>query len=282
MTGIASNAVADIAEISAKRWNAQLNCSFEPGPDRTTVRRDHSGPLSIQRPYYPEGKTAHVYMLHPPGGVVAYDSLQVNVQCEANASGLVSTPGAAKFYRSDGGLAQAQQTLLCSGGSLEWFPQENIFFNGCHARLRTTISVSSSTAFAWWEINCFGRRRGNAPFESGSVENTMELSVDSTLLLRDRLVVNDHHPLSTSCGLRGYSVSASLVLTPIHTEAIDKVRLLVLEQNGFSTTMFDNVLLIRYLGDSSEIAKNGFIRIWLGLRESFNGMAPQMPRIWAT
>ena len=53
-------------------WSAHLQLRF--------VRRDkvtrlgawrHFGPLLVQRPFYPEGAPCHVYVLHPPGGIVA-------------------------------------------------------------------------------------------------------------------------------------------------------------------------------------------------------------------
>lgn len=267
---------------SSKHWNARLDISLEKGPDRTIVRRNHTGPLAIQRPYYPEGMPAHVYLLHPPGGVVAHDNLQINVSCEAGSHGLVSTPGATKFYRSDSGLARAFQSIKCNRGSLEWFPQENIFFNGCLAQLQTRLNLSGASSLAWWEINCFGRPQGKAPFETGSVENTMELTIDSNLVLRDRLVVNEDHPVSTSCGLRGNNVVGTLLLTPLHAEAIESARSILMDKDAFSATTFNSVLIIRYLGDSSEEAKSGFIKVWSGLRRSLNGTTAMMPRIWAT
>ncbi len=40
-------------------------------------------------------------IVHPPGGLVEGDTLRVTVQADAGAHGLVSTPGATRFYRSD-------------------------------------------------------------------------------------------------------------------------------------------------------------------------------------
>ena len=275
-------AVTDAVGTMANQWSARLNVSFEAGPERTTVRRNHTGPLAIQRPYYPEGKTAHVYLLHPPGGVVAQDHLQINVTCEEAAHGLVSTPGATRYYRSDGGLAHTVQTIECEGGALEWFPQENIFFSGCHARLKTSLSVSSTSRLAWWEINCFGRPHGKVPFENGSVENIMELSINASLVLKDRLIVNDEHPISATCGLRDCSVVGTLVFTQVHPATVESARSAVMDKAGFSATTFDNVLIVRYLGDSSEDAKAGFIKVWSVLRCALNGKTSMAPRIWAT
>ena len=265
-----------------QQWKAHLRCRFQPGPGRTIVRREHIGPLTIQRPFYPEGDLAHVYILHPPGGVAAGDQLRISINAEKNSAALVSTPGAARFYRSDSGIAGVRQDIECDGGSLEWLPQENIFFSGCEARLNTSITIRNGTSLAWWEINCFGRARGNVPFCNGSVHNTVQLFSDSNLLLRDRLVVDSKHGLNMSCGLRSNSVTGMLVLTPLQIESLDIARKLSRDIDGFSSTFFDGLLLVRYLGNSSESAKSGFIRIWSGLRPSINNRPAHRPRIWAT
>ena len=46
----------------------------------------------------------HLYVLHPPGGVVAGDSLDVRLQLTEAAHVLITTPGAGRFYRTDAGL----------------------------------------------------------------------------------------------------------------------------------------------------------------------------------
>lgn len=265
-----------------QQWKAHLRCRFQPGPGRTIVRREHVGPLTIQRPFYPEGDLAHVYILHPPGGIAAGDHLRVSIKAETNSAALVSTPGAARFYRSDSGIAAVKQDIECVGGSLEWLPQENIFFSGCEARLNTRITIENDTALAWWEINCFGRTRGDVPFAEGSVHNTVQIFSDSNLLLRDRLVVDSMHGLNMSCGLRSNTVAGTLVLTPLQSESLDIVRKLSGDIDGFSSTYFDGLLLVRYLGNCSESAKSGFIRIWSALRQSINNRPPHRPRIWAT
>jgi len=282
MSAIAPSVRLESADQQPSGWEAQLNCTFQKGPERTIVRRNHVGPLSIQRPYYPEAETAHVYMLHPPGGVVAGDTLAVNIQCESGSAALMSTPGATKFYRSESRPAIVEQTINSSQASLEWLPQENIFFNGCNAGIKTNIVIDEQSSLAWWEINCFGRNSGNAPFSKGTVQNSLQLHVNSTLVLKERLLVNEQHNIQAYTGLRGFSVSGMLLLTPLPAETISFARNRLNGLAGFSTTCFDNILMVRYLGNSSEEAKNGFITIWSGLRSILNGNEPHMPRIWST
>ena len=278
--GTASNLT--LQDGDSRFWRAELNCTFESGPERTIVRRTHRGPLSMQRPFYPEGDIAHVYMLHPPGGVVAGDQLNTTVNCIPGARGLVSTPGAAKFYRSEGPYANVNQSLSNKGGSLEWFPGENIFFSGSNAKLNTKIELDADASMAWWEINCFGRQSADEPFIEGAVSSVVDVYLDSSLVFRERYLVEDQYPLVMSSGMRNNTVSGTLLLTPLQSHCIDWVREKLKKNDQFSCTHFDSMLIVRYLGDSSEEAKLVFADIWSGLRQALNMTAPSMPRIWST
>jgi hypothetical protein len=93
-------------------WQASLELGLSPWHGRTALTyRRQRGPLSVQRPFYPEGDVCHLYLLHPPGGVVGGDGLEIQVNLEADARALVTTPGATKFYRSAGDRAHQFTTL---------------------------------------------------------------------------------------------------------------------------------------------------------------------------
>ena len=115
----------------AQGWPAELHLGFARDAARTAlVERRHLGPLRVQRPFYPEGEgVCHVYLLHPPGGLVAGDDLQVSARVEPGAHALLTTPAAAKLYRSraaSGPARQVQRFEVQGDGILEWLPQESI------------------------------------------------------------------------------------------------------------------------------------------------------------
>ena len=273
---------AGAAANSELGWQAALHCVFDAGPSKTIVRRKHIGPLTIQRPFYPEGEVAHVYLLHPPGGVVGGDQLLVDVQVNANASGLLTTPGATKFYRTEGKLACVNQRLSNSGGSLEWFPQENIFFNGANVALDTTIKTAAFSPLAFWEINCFGRRAGDLPFNEGSVVSKLSVYKGETLTLLDRFALSDGASLANATGLRTNTVSGLMLLSPLPAESVDAARAVLSSDAAFRLSTFDDMLLVRYLGNSAEHAKAGFVKIWEQQRMSLSQRKACAPRIWLT
>ena len=98
---------------STQGWKAQLTLGFESRSGKSVLaNRTQSGPLTVQRPSYPEGDVCHLYLLHPPGGVVGGDELHINVNADKQANVLITTPGATKFYRNTGKLAKQIQTLV--------------------------------------------------------------------------------------------------------------------------------------------------------------------------
>jgi len=116
-----------------RRWAAALDLGFEarnvngPRPVTRLVRRRHSGPLWVQRPFYPEGKTGccHVYLLHPPGGLVSGDELRMAASVAEGGHALLTTPAAAKLYKADShGVAWGQRTRLqvAKDAILEYLP----------------------------------------------------------------------------------------------------------------------------------------------------------------
>ena len=130
------------AGLDRSQWDASLHLVFDRVDGQTKLsERAHKGPLYVQKPFYPEGQEhPHVYVLHPPGGIVSGDCLEMDIEVSKSASGLVTTPGATRFYRArEGWDVQTQNTLIIvrDGASFEWFPMETIIFNKANVRMST-------------------------------------------------------------------------------------------------------------------------------------------------
>ena len=100
-------------------WRAKLHLKLVEENSKTVLKqRTHQGPLQVQKPFYPGANgTCHVYLLHPPGGVVGGDSLDIKIDINSNAKVLATTPAAGKFYRSAGATAGCRiaSGAHCSG-----------------------------------------------------------------------------------------------------------------------------------------------------------------------
>ncbi len=264
-------------------WQAELELGFTPGPGRTALsHRRRRGPLAVQRPFYPEGGLCHVYLLHPPGGVVGGDSLHIRARVSAGAQALVTTPGAAKFYLSAGDTARQVQILtVADDASLEWLPQENIFFPGAMTGLETRIELAQEARFIGWEIHCLGRPVIGERFESGHADFQLHVARNCEPLLLERLTVTPEK-LDGAASLRGLPVSASMAATPATQTELERVREVLPDEPIAGATLLDELLVVRYLGSSTEQCRSLFTLIWAVLRPAVVGCAACPPRIWNT
>ncbi|MFC6671790.1 urease accessory protein UreD [Marinobacterium aestuariivivens] len=271
----------------SRGWQARLELGFEPRPGRTRlVHRSQRGPLAVQRPFYPETGVCHCYLLHPPGGVVGGDELEIEVRVAAGARALITTPGATKFYRSAGLTAlQTQLLRVEAGASLEWLPQEAIYFPGARARLRSRIEIDEGGQFLGWELHCLGRPANGERFDQGAVDSLAEFWLDGQRVLLDRLQVLGDDQYRAAAGLRGHAMAASLYAVGADQTMLDAVQQLIDErfaQLPVGATLVDGVLAVRMLGQSTEGVQAALVPVWGLLRQALLGLEPCPPRIWAT
>ena len=194
-------------EDNPQGWFAGLELEFEPRHGRTVLAKNrHTGPLRLQRLLYPESRVCHAYILHPPGGVVGGDQLRTQAAVKTGASALVTTPGATKFYRSDGRKARQENQLhVEKNGRIEWLPQETIIYPEANAEIVTRIDLEEGAGFVGWDILCIGLPACNQNFNSGFLKSSIELSREGDPLLADRLRVTGTADRNRPAGLRGFS-----------------------------------------------------------------------------
>lgn len=270
----------------ADGWQALLELSLQKINGKTCLLpQQRLGPLTVQRPFYPEGEVCHVYVLHPPGGVVGGDRLKLAINARPGSHGLVTTPGASKFYRSAGKTAQLhQQFNVAEDAMLEFLPLESIYFPATELTSKICVNLHATAKFAAWEIHCFGLPTNNEDFTAGNVLLNTELIIDGKLLIHDKLKIDSFEQNRVS-GLRGNRVYGSFV---IYSQLITGALLGSLQslqaESGMAgvTCVEPGVLVARYLGDSTEHAQTYFRKLWQILRPAALGLEACVPRIWNT
>lgn len=262
-------------------WSAHLQLRF--------VRRDkvtrlgawrHFGPLLVQRPFYPEGAPCHVYVLHPPGGIVAGDRLELDIQVEPGSHALLTMPGASKFYRSIGPTARLVQRFhLAADSTLEWLPQDSIFFSGARASLDSRFTLEPGARLLAWETMCLGRPVMNERFEQGALDSRLHIELPDEVGLHERLRVEGGR-LSK---LGGHPLLATFCAAPADQAVLDLVRPLLDEMaNPAGATLLGSLLVIRVLDHDNQHLQRTLQRLWHVLRPAVLGLPACPPRIWAT
>ncbi|MDR5891649.1 urease accessory protein UreD [Halomonas mongoliensis] len=274
-----------------RRWEASLALGFaaRDGATRLTRAR-HCGPLRVQRPFYPEGPrgVCHLYLLHPPGGLVSGDALTISARVEAGAHALLTTPAANKLYRADShGVAWRQATHLevDDGGTLEWLPQETLAFDGSRGEQATVIELAGSARCLGWEVLALGRPASALPYRSGRIEQRFRLTRDGRPLWLERQPLDPAHPRFTGrWGQGGASVQATLWAVGLddESEAIEALRDALPASPRWAVTARHGVLLLRYLGDERREAWALCEAAWRVLRPRLLGLEAHIPRIWLT
>ncbi|MEJ2174008.1 MAG: urease accessory protein UreD [bacterium] len=274
--------------VAAAGWRAELALGYERRGTRSVLAsRRHDGPLVVQKPLYPEGDAVcHTIVVHPPGGVAGGDELTLEVSIGDGAHALLTTPGAAKWYRSSGPWALQRLAFeVASTAVLEWLPQETIVFDAARARLSSEVRLAADARFVGWEVLCFGRSGSGERLTRGACRLANAIWRDGRLLWRERGQFDGGGAvLESPAGLRGQPVSGTLVAA---APEIDDALLAACRRQAplrgeGGVTRLPQLLVARYLGDSSEAARNYFVALWRVLRPALTGYEAIEPRIWST
>jgi urease accessory protein len=272
------------AATAAQGWRAHLKLRFtERGGQTYLSERQHHGPLVVQRAFHPEGGPCHTYLVHPPGGVVGGDHLGLEVNVERRAHSLITTPAATKFYRSDGRFATQSQHLMLNASTLEWLPQETIFYRGARARSETRVQLDAQSRFIGWEIPCPGLPARQEAFDAGELRLNLELWRDELPLFVDRMRLDGTGPeRAARWGLAGFDAVGTLLAYPATASMREAARSVSAHDVESAVTLVDEVLVCRALGAQAEPVRRLFIAIWQALRPELIGKPAVLPRIWAT
>ncbi len=272
-------------------WTARLNLDYSLEAGRSVARFSHHGPLRILQSLYPEGDTVcHNVVVHPPSGLVGGDTLDIQLTVGGGSHGLVTTPGASRFYRSEAGVAtQRVVARVEDGACLEWLPLEALAYNGCDALNYSCFELAPTAEIMTWDITALGLPHAQQPFVSGRFQQHMEIS--GVWLERGMIDAQDERLMNGSLGLAGQRCTASLVFaagSPITSErteaALEAARVLV---NASSSNIHagvtqphPQVIVLRVLAPVVEPAMQLLRSVWNEWRQILWQLPGTAPRLW--
>ena len=273
-------------------WHASLQLDYTLEGTRTVARHAHNGPLRILQSLYPEGDAVcHNVLAHPPGGLVGGDTLDISATVGPGAHGLVTTPGATRFYRSTGERAlQRTHLTLAEGARLEWLPLEALCYNACNAENHLTLNLAPGAECMGWDVTALGLPHAGQPFETGRF--VQHIDVPGVWLERGVIDAADHRLLESPLGLAGHRCMASLFFVtgrPLdrarRDTALDAARAVMdahaLKATAGATSPNGQVVVVRALAPQVEPAMQLLRQVRAAWRAALWQLCAEPPRIWS-
>ncbi len=271
---------------------ARLSLRFAEDDGATRLMdRNHFGPLLVQKPLYPEGReVCQVVIVHPPGGVVGGDEMEIAAKVGPSASAQITTPGAAKWYKGNEHVSRQNIRLeVGTGGMLEWVPQETIFFDNAHVVLDHQVVLEKEASYIGCEILCFGRTASGESFTGGQIMQRISIRRDDKLIWFEQLRLSGGSPaMESPLVLAGSTVCATLIAVgkAVPAAVLDVARAgagaIANGAGHLGVSQLKPLVVARYLGDSSETARRIMLHIWGVLRPEMLGRQAMVPRLWNT
>jgi urease accessory protein len=272
-------------------WHGRLQIDYRREGDRTVALDRHDGPLRVLRRLYPEGAgICHHVLVHPPGGLVGGDRLDVALALGAGTHALLTTPGAARFYRSTGAPAlQDVQARLAPGARLEWLPLETIAYPGCIATNRVRLQLDGDAETIGWDLLALGLPAAGQAFDRGTLRTHIELP--GRWLDAGRIDGHDTRLLQSRLGFAGRTVLATLwfaaagALPAARRDALlDAARGVAADAQIAcgATAPEAGIVVARALAHRVEPAMRWAAAVRAAWRVAAWGLAAEPPRVWRT
>jgi urease accessory protein len=274
-------------------WDSRLRLRYALRQGRTSAWHLHEGALRVLAALYPEGDAVcHHVLVHPPAGMAGGDRVRVDLELQAGAHALLTTPGATRFYRSLGASAsQALHARVAEGARLEWLPLESLAYEDCIAENRAVFELEPGAEMMAWDMLALGRPAAGDAFARGSF--TQHLEIPGLWLERGRIDGGDLVLREAPGGLDGQAALGTLLLaagTPLDAarrEALlETARALVaVLPEGLRagvTSPQPGVLVLRALAGRIEPVARLLRSAWAAWRSQAWGLAACAPRVWST
>ncbi|TFW29375.1 urease accessory protein UreD [Duganella callida] len=279
-------------QTASSSWQAALTLGFADDDGATRLyNKLHYGPLRVQKALYPEdARVCQAIIVHPPGGVVGGDRLEIDIGVGDRAHAFITTPGAAKWYKANGKTSRQDIHLHVNrDAALEWLPQETIFFDTANVELDQHIELAAGATYIGCEILCMGRRGSGERFASGAVRQRSSIRRDGRLIWWEQGVMLGGR-LDSPLTLNAHTVCATLIAAgkplpaALLNALLNDIRADIAADGGhvFGITQTKGVLVARHLGDDSETARRLMLTVWRRLRPHLLGREAVTPRIWQT
>jgi urease accessory protein len=278
-------------------WQGSLALDYRRdevhGAARTVVHDRHDGPLRVLASLYPETPgICHNVLVHPPGGLVGGDRLDIAITLAPDAHALVTTPGATRFYRSIGAPAtQRLHASIADGARLEWLPLETLAYSGCIGENLMRFELAPGAEMMGWDVLALGLPASDQAFVRGRFTQRIELP--GRWLEHGVIDAADARLLDSPLGWAGQRVMGTLWFAAGRALPLERRDALlesaraasdahVLRDTVGATAVHDGVVVVRALAPRVEPLMALLISVWGAWRSLAWQLPANTPRVWRT
>ena len=226
-------------------------------------------------------------IVHPPGGIAGGDQVHISVALESASKALITTPGATRWYKTNGRPAtQGIELRIAVDAQLEWLPQETILFDAADATSEVTVELAPRSVYIGCDVLCLGRAAAGERLTRGRYRQRMSLRREGRPIWMERGMFEParsarHAAVAfADATVAGTVIAAAPEITPGTLESVRSVLATQWGSKAAASRLPGGLLVARYLGDSSEQARRFVLATWSILRPALMECPAIVPRLW--
>jgi urease accessory protein len=222
---------------------------------------------------------AEVVALNNSGGIAAGDRLSSRFSAGRGARVTITTPAAERFYRARAGDNPAvveNRIEIERGATVEWLPQETIFFDGAAVSRSLHVELAAGAAFFGVEMLVFGRALMGETVHRLRLHDGLHITQDGRPLLRDLVrIQGDAAGLLSRPGVAG-GMRAVATLLYVAADAGARLQALrdALQDAEAGASVDGDLLVARILAPSGAELRCSVQTALVALRRC------PLPRVW--
>ena len=260
-----------------------LSLRAAPRANGSTVLAAQSfrAPFHLSKPYWDaEAGVLMVQVVNPTAGILAGDRLESEIEVEAGAALLVTTPSASRVFQMDGGEAECRQHFVVGAGAwLEFAPEPLVPHRGSRYWQRTTVEIAPGGGMFFVDQLQPGRVGHGEAWLWDRLCLELKVRLGGELILRERLDQGggDLRVLAEQAGSGPAACFANAVLiVPEETaEPPWRAPLAALHRDG----LWVGVSALRRGGWTLKLVAPDSLKLREGLREARRILAEFYPRL---
>jgi len=276
--------------------DGRLSLQFDydaPAVRTRLVVLEQRQPLKVVRAFDLTGGGALVHLHNLSGGVLAGDSLSIDVAVGPGATAQITSTSATRIYRSRPEARPAEFTThvqVAQNALLEYLPDPLIPFAGARYSQHTAIHLDQGAGLFWWETLAPGRDARGEVFSYSTLRMDFDLRVAGIPISIERGDLNPAlRRLSSPARLGPYRYSSSFYICRVGTVEADwfavEAQLLDLAVRMSTpviiwglTRLPAHGLVVRALSRNGRDIARGLTAFWRVAKQALYGQEAVVPR----